>query len=403
MKTNINKVISVFPRGSANKLYFEFFNNDGERKQKSTGLKDTKANRAKAWKLAPAFENRLEAEANKTGDTLKEKMGNTLGHYAQKYLESLIANKHTKLDTHAGRIRRLLIHFGEKTLPREITELDIEEFFEKLDVTRDTKSDWKVVLAAIFEKARKDQVIAINIVKQFVLPKHEKQNTSEVTRMPYSEEEIHKLINHADRRLRNYLGIAFNLGLRPEEILGLMERDIDLDAKTIYLKRAVVKGNVKAITPQKGGERDVPLYIDALPFLLDQIAWAKENNSLYLFFDEGGNRLNDSADIRGEAGADFYWNDYLKELNIQPIRRMMNTRHTFAVHCIRNMVELEITLNDIASMMGHTSLRMLLLHYGKYLLDKNRNINRNVSIFQDKNSPTYSSTCFSDNKCREGG
>lgn len=403
MNTNKNKVISVFPRGSAKKLYFEFFNNSSERKQKSTGLKDTKANRAKAWKLVPEFEKRLEAEADKKGDTLKSKMRNTLGYYAQKYLESLIASKHTKLDTYTGRIRRLLLHFGEKTLPKDITELDIEEFFEQLNVTRDTKSDWKVVLAAIFEKARKDQVISINIVKQFVLPKYETQNTPEKTRMPYSEEEMHKLINHADRRLRNYLGIAFNLGLRPGEILGLMEQDIDFDTETVYVKRVVVKGNVKPITTQKGGERDVPLYVDALPFIRDQIAWAKENNSLYLFFDESGNRLNDSLDIRGEAGADFYWNDYLRELNIQPIRRMMNTRHTFAVHCIRNMEELEITLNDIASIMGHTSLRMLLLHYGKYLLDKNKNINRNVSIFQDKNSSTCFSTCFSDNKCHEGG
>lgn len=398
MNTNKNKVISIFPRGSAKKLYFEFFNSNGEKKQKSTGLKDTKANRAKAWKLVPEFEKRLEAEANNKEVVLTQKMNNPLSHYATKHLNSLYASKHTKADTNAGRIKHILAYFGADILPREITELDIEEFFEQLLVSRDTKSDWKVVLSAIFEKARKDSVLPTNYAKQFTLPKNETQKTPEVARMPYSENEVQKLLSNADRRLRNYLGIAFYLGMRPEEILGLMEQDIQFEKKTIYLKRAVVKGDVKPITPQKGGERDVPLFTDALPYIEDQIAWARENSSLYLFFGENGKRLNDSIDIRGEKGKEFYWNDYLTTLNIFPIRRMMNTRHTFAVHCIRNMERLNITLNDIASMLGHSSLRMLLLHYGKYLKDKNKMIDRDMSIFEDKNSLTYFSTCFSDNE-----
>gem|GEM_PF-6994005 len=47
--------------------------------------------------------------------------------------------------------------------------------------------------------------------------------------------------------------------------------------------------------------------------------------------------------------------------------------------------------------MGHTSLRMLILHYGKYLTDKNKLINRNMSIFDEKNSTTEHSTDSRDN------
>ena len=392
MNTNINKVTSVFPHGSAKRLYFEFFDNTGKKKQKSTGLSDTKANRKKAWKMAPAFEKRLEAEAKKSAEALKKKQDHPLSYYAQKHIDSLYASKHTKAKTNESRVSRLLEYFGQDILPRDITELDIEEFFEQLRVTRDTKSDWKVLLTAIFEKARKDQVVPVNIVKQFTLPKNETQDTPEVTRMPYSREEVDKLISNADRRLRNYLGIAFYLGLRPEEILGLMIQDIHFAKQTIYLKRAVTKGQSKPITKHKGGERDVPLFEDALPYIRDQIAWAKENNSLYLFFDDKGERLNDSEDIRGNRGKGFYWGDYLESLNITPIRRMMNTRHTFAVHCIRNMDGLGITLNDIASMMGHTSLRMLILHYGKYITDKNKMVNRKMSIFGETNTSTEYST-----------
>jgi integrase len=114
--------------------------------------------------------------------------------------------------------------------------------------------------------------------------------------------------------------------------------------------------------------------------------------SLNIFFDQNGERLNDSSDIRGKKGRKSHWNEYLKKLNITPIRRMMNTRHTFAVHCIRNMESLGISINDIATMMGHSSLRMIISHYGKYMTDKNKMINRNMSIYQDRNKFTDYST-----------
>ncbi len=66
MKKQINKVTSVFTHGSAKRLYFEFFDNTGKKKQKSTGLEDTPANRRKAEReLIPMFERRLEEKAQK--------------------------------------------------------------------------------------------------------------------------------------------------------------------------------------------------------------------------------------------------------------------------------------------------------------------------------------------------
>ena len=394
MNENINKVTSVFPHGSGQKLYFEFFDNNGKKKQKSTGLKDTKANRKIAWKLVPEFEKRLVTEAQDAQDELAKVKARPLLYYGKKYIESLYNSEHTKASAHNGRMRTMVNFFGIDTIPADITELDIEEFFEQLKRTRDTKGEYKVVLSAVFEKARKDRAIPVNIVKQFSFPDNETQNTPEVVRMPFNPQEMRKLIDNADRRLKNFLGLGFHLGLRMEETLGLMMQDIQFDKRTIYLKRVVVGGIVKPITAKKGGERDVPLFEDALEYIEDQISWAKENNSLYLFFDENGERLNDSGDIRGRCTDKFYWNNYLKELNIIPHRRMMNTRHSFAVQCIKNMERLKISLNDIASMMGHTSLKMLISNYGKYLGDKNKTINRSMSIFQEIDSPTDYSTDY---------
>ena len=356
MKQLRNKVISLFPHGSADNLYYEYHDNEGRKKQKSTGIKSSRAGKKQAWRLVPEFEKRLKEEAKKAKHKKIEKKEHPLSYYAKKHIDSLFKSEHSKAKTNESRIKRVISYFGEDRLPKEITELEIEEFFEQLEVSRDTKSDWKVLLTAVFEKARKDRAIPVNILKQFELSKNETQQTPETTRMPYSTEEINKLINNADRRLKNYLGIAFYLGMRPEEILGLMINDINFDNGTIYITRVVVKGKMKPITKQKGGERDVPLFSDALPYIKDQISWAKEMKSLNLFFDKDGKRLNDSIDIRGKKGRGFYWDEYLEELNITPKRRMMNTRHTFAVHCIRNMESLKISINEIATMMGHSSL-----------------------------------------------
>ena len=389
MNKPTNKVTSVFVHGSAKRLYFEFFDNTGKKKQRSIGLPDTPANRRRAEReLIPLFEQRLKEEALKE-QTPEHK---PLKFYADSYRKSLQKSGHTKVDTYIYRINRIVEYFGEDTLLSDITELQIEEFFESLDVTRDTKSDWKVVLSKIFERGRKDKAVETNIVKNYEIPKSETQNTPDTVRMPFTPEEMQLLIDNADRRLRNYLGISFFLGTRPEETIALMMQDIDFDTETIYLQRAVVKGKVKTITKHKGGPRDIPIFIDAIPLLNDQIAWAKENNSLYLFFDKYGERLNDAIDIRGNKGKGFYWNDYLNGLGITPHRRMMNTRHTFAVNCITNMDLLGITLNDIASMMGHSSLRMLIQHYGKYISGRNKNINRNVSLLQNKKFSTEHST-----------
>jgi len=389
MNKPTNKVTSVFPHGSAKRLYLEFFDNTGKKRQKSTGLSDTSSNRRKVWReIVPLFEERLKKEANQE----KKAKIKPLSYYAESYRASLEKSSHTKLDTHNGRINKIIEYFGENTLLSDITELDVEEFFESLEVSRDTKSDWKVVLGQIFERGRKGRAIDTNIIKNYQIPKSETQNTPDTVRMPFSIEEMQLLLNNADRQLRNYLGISFFLGTRPEETIGLMIQDIDFATKTVYLQRAISKGVNKPITKHKGGARDVPLFIDALPFIEDQIRWAREQNSLYLFFDNNGQPLKDSKDIRGSKGKEFHWRAYLESLGITPYRRMMNTRHTFAVNCIKNMDALRITINDIASMMGHTSLRMLIQHYGKYISNQNMGINRNISLIGDKNVTTEYST-----------
>jgi integrase len=52
----------------------------------------------------------------------------------------------------------------------------------------------------------------------------------------------------------------------------------------------------------------------------------------------------------------------------------MQTRHTFAVNAIKSG---EFSLQEIASILGHTSLSMLFHHYGKHF----GTVSRSIDIF----------------------
>jgi integrase len=61
-----------------------------------------------------------------------------------------------------------------------------------------------------------------------------------------------------------------------------------------------------------------------------------------------------------------------------PYRKLMQTRHTFAVNAIKSG---EFSLQEIASILGHTSLSMLFHHYGKHLGTSHLKVSRSIDIF----------------------
>lgn len=113
-------------------------------------------------------------------------------------------------------------------------------------------------------------------------------------------------------------------------------------------------------------------------YLLSQTEYAKSRKSLFLFYNEEGNRLNDAKDIRGRKGRKNTWHKLLHKNNIRH-RALKNTRHTFAVQSIKSKA---FSLQEVAAMMGHTSLRMLLQIYAKWLGQSHIRIDRSADIFE---------------------
>jgi integrase len=123
--------------------------------------------------------------------------------------------------------------------------------------------------------------------------------------------------------------------------------------------------------------RSLPIPNQAKVFFENQMAEAKQKKSLFLFCKDDGTRLNDIEDIRGKRNRNGSWYQLVKEANV-PLRKLMQTRHTFAVQAIMSG---SYTLQEISSMLGHNSLEMLFSHYGKHLGNSHLNVVRSVDIF----------------------
>jgi integrase len=269
------------------------------------------------------------------------------------------------------------IHFGSQTDVNAITELAMDEFFQGLTCQRSTKLDWLVVFRSIMDKARKSNILEKNIAEHLKLPS-EASSMDESAVKPFTVDEIQRLLLHSKgTELHNYLGVAFHLGTRPEETIALQIKDIDLINGIVRIERAITKGECK--TPKtKGSIRSIPLPDQAKVFFIDLINDATSKGSSYLFSDDNGSALSDIEDLRGKKYRNGAWYQLLVRAKV-PDRKLMQTRHTFAVQAIRSKA---YTFQEIASILGHSSLDMIIHHYGKHLGDSHLKIARSVNIFE---------------------
>lgn len=374
MTENRNRVKSVYVNSKSNRIYYEFFDNEGKLKQKSTKKPHSDSNMQTAKDAIPAFEARLEELATQADEK-------PFSYYADLYISH--NQGLTKIKVYRSRLDKMIEFFGgNKILPREITRLMIKNFFAALNNERDTKSDWLVPLRGALENAVDDGAIPGNVAKDFSLPKQKRLRPKNERIKPFTSEEVDALIAVAKGDLRNYIGIGVYTGMRPEEIIGLMVADIDFDSKNISIDRAITKTELKT-TKTAGSHRTIPLFSPVKEFFSNQIAVAKTKKSLFLFSKKNGERLDDIEDIRGQKGLsrnrrnDGAWYRLRSEAGLGNID-LRNTRHTFAVRAIESG---QLTLQEIASILGHTSLKPLFENYAKWMDNNLDKIDRDFDPF----------------------
>jgi integrase len=155
-------------------------------------------------------------------------------------------------------------------------------------------------------------------------------------------------------RYRPMVIFAAATGLRPAEWLALERRDVDCNARVVYVRRSFTKGRLKC-TKTEGSRRAVPLQAIALAALEQQ---PSSPHSPLLFPAERGGYL-DLHNFRNRE-----WKPAQHAAGIEPMRRVYDLRHTFATFALRA----GISTFDLSRYMG-ASLTMIDRHYGHLARD----------------------------------
>jgi integrase len=155
-------------------------------------------------------------------------------------------------------------------------------------------------------------------------------------------------------RYRPMVIFAAATGLRPAEWLALEWRDIDLEARVVYVHRSFTKGRLKC-PKTEASRRAVPLQTIALQAIERQRS--SPNRALVLPAERGG--YLDLHNFRNRE-----WKPAQVVAGIKPLRRVYDLRHTFATFALRA----GISTFDLSRYMG-ASLTMIDRHYGHLARD----------------------------------
>lgn len=318
---------------------------DGVRKRKSTGLPDTKANRELVERsVIPKLIGMIA-----TGEIHKKKP-KTFGHYFIEFLKSKDVNR--SYDSKLPHWKKLNETFKDIDIDK-ITRFDVKRYLLDMPIKNNSKSVYKSALQEIFEIAIDDEVIVNNPAVNIRLKSDNKEEVDFFTK-----EEVNILLKNAEGVMLAYLMIAFNTGLRPEEILGLQWGDIS--DTHINIKRVRTRGRIDH-PKTRNSIRSVPYPA----FIMDSVK-SIYCGSVFIFGD-----LDDSTGLRCP------WRSLLKKVGFEK-RKLYNTRHTFATIMLQDRI---VSINELAGLLGHSTPKITLSHYASVIEAKTIDLGFNFDLF----------------------
>lgn len=137
-------------------------------------------------------------------------------------------------------------------------------------------------------------------------------------------------------------------GLRPSELFGLEQRDVDREAGVVYVRRAYSNGRLKP-TKTRLSNRAVPLQAKAF----EALDGLPRSESEILFPNMRGRRI----DFRSFGRR--HWKPAQQRAGIEPLRDLYDLRHTYATFALRAGVP----VFAVSRFMG-SSIAMIDHHYG---------------------------------------
>lgn len=325
------------------KLYIDYMV-DGKRHRKSTKLDDTKENRTLIEKsIIPELERKIAS-----GDIYKKKP-KTFRSYYSAFLKR--RENHSSYNLKKYQWDKVIEVFGDRDIDT-ITRFEVKEYLLNLPIQHNAKGSYRTLFREIFDMAIDDNVIANNHALNIVLPKTNKHNIEF-----FSKEEVRLLLSKAKGILRPYLLLAFNTGMRPEEILGLQIGDIS--DGMIDIKRVRTRGMIRHPKTRTSARK-----IPCPQFIIDEVVKI-QGSHLFLF-----GKYDDVMTLYPR------WRTLLKDCGLSG--KLYSCRHTFATTMLLDGI---VTINELSGLLGHSNVHITLTHYTSVIESKNIKLGHNLDIF----------------------
>ncbi len=310
-------------------------------------------------------------EINKFGDIQREEPktaqpedGMLFGEVAQQWV--IIAQRKVKSSTlrdYRGAMNYYILpHFGNTPI-RDISFLDVEKFTAKLTCSHKRINNILVPMRAVFTFALRAGYIEKNPMDLV-----ENLKVSRPTINPLAMEEVNKFLECVHPYYKDFFVVAFFTGMRFGEMAVLKWKNVDFKLGVIKVLETRVRGE-EGTPKTHGSVRDIKM----LPPVISALKEQREKTLLkspYVFLNKEGRPLRPNT-------LNFnIWKPALKQAGLKP-RSLYQTRHTFATL----MLDAGELPGWVASMMGHSSLKMILERYYSYIKNYERD---DGSAFMEK-------------------
>ena len=256
-------------------------------------------------------------------------------------LEMLELSKHKRSETtqkeYISKTKRLIAPYFDKFNMADIRPIDIEKWQNELlgKYSTVTVRRAKTLLNFALNKAVLNDIIPKNpcaAVDSFRVTIAKKE--------PYTIEEMGKILRAAKGWFGIFLHIAFTTGLRTGELIALKWEDIDLERNIIFVRRAIVKGEITTGGATKNHDRVV-----VIPEYLAEMLKGYDSKSEWLFPTRKGEPFKEGGSLTR-----MYFKPLLERIGVK-YKTLYATRHTF-VSLLRNS---GVNKDLVAELAGHSS------------------------------------------------
>lgn len=177
--------------------------------------------------------------------------------------------------------------------------------------------------------------------------------------VPFSMEEVQKLLASIRPDYRDYLVVRFFTGIRSAEAHGLKWKYIDFDRGLMLIRETYFAGRTET-TKTDGSQRDIQLSLPVIEALRRQRALRRGKDAEVAEHYVFGTRHGRPIDNKNFN--DRVWKPLLRFVGL-PYRRPYQMRHT----CATLWLAAGENPQWIAKQLGHTTTEMLFRTYGRYV------------------------------------